>query len=139
MKKRAVRTPDWKLIVSLEPDLHGFPPLELYDMKKDPGETENLSTELPEVAAELRARMDDHIHARVAETGNPDPLPTQPIPLRRIGKVVDAIPGGQRVEARRGESAETAPGSRTRDEKLRQGDFVGYERDPASDTPPSEG
>src|SRR5205807_2321177 len=33
MKKRAVRTPEWKLIVALEPDLHGFPLVELYDMQ----------------------------------------------------------------------------------------------------------
>lgn len=110
MKKRAIRTHTHKLIVSLEPDLHGFPPVELYDLLADPGEKTDVASERPEVVAELRLRLEDHVARRTADTGLPDPLPIQPIPLRRIGKVETAVP---------------------KDEKLTEGDFVGYEREEA--------
>jgi len=117
MKKRAIRTHAWKLIVALEPDIHGFPPVELYDLRTDPGEKANLADELPEVAAELRARLDDHLRRRLAETGHTDPLPEQPIPLRRVGKMEEAVPA---------DKPEHRPAG---DEKLDAGDFVGYERE----------
>ena len=69
MKKRGVRTHEWKLIVALEPDLHGFPPVELYHLSSDPGETRNVAREFPDVVARLRAQMNDHVAARCADTG----------------------------------------------------------------------
>jgi len=36
MRKHGWRTPQWKLIVALEPDFHFKPPVELYDLIEDP-------------------------------------------------------------------------------------------------------
>lgn len=113
MKKRAVRTHEWKLIVALEPDMHGFPPVELYHLSEDPAEQRNVSAEYPEIVRDLRSRMEEHVRARTASEGLADPLPSQPIPLRRIG----------RVEERLGVELAAAG-----DEKIAHGDFVGYER-----------
>ncbi|HSV73250.1 MAG TPA: sulfatase [Chthonomonadales bacterium] len=117
MKKRAIRTHAWKLIVALESDIHGLPPLELFDLTTDPGEKVNLADELPEVVSELRGRLDDHVRRRLAETGTTDPLPEQPIPLRRVGRMEEAVPTDREEKAA------------AHDEKLDAGDFVGYERD----------
>lgn len=117
MKKRAVRTHEWKLIVALEPDIHGFPPVELYHLTDDPSEKRNIAADRPDVVAALRSMLDDHVARRVAETGQPDPLPLQPIPLRSVGKTEDAIPA---------DKAASKPGG---DEKLEDGDFVGYVRE----------
>jgi len=57
MRKRAWRRGAWKLIEALEPDFHGFPPLELYNLADDPGERHNLADERPEVVDELRQRV----------------------------------------------------------------------------------
>ncbi len=119
MKKRAIRTPDWKLIVALEPDIHGFPTVELYDLASDRGEKRNLADERPEVVKELRERMDDHVREREAETGLADPLPLQPIPLRHIGKMETAVPKDNKLIADRPVT----------DVKREEGDFVGYERE----------
>lgn len=113
MKKRALRTHEWKLIVALEPDLHGFPRTELYHLTEDPAEKRNVAKERPEAVRELTRRMREHVKRRAAETGLPDPLSLQPLPLRRIGKVPEkAAPS----------DAESG------DKKRREGDFVGYER-----------
>ncbi len=117
MKKRGLRTPKWKLIVALEPDLHGFPMVELYDMRSDPGETANLAEVRPDVTNELRSLLEEHVLRRTAATGHADPLPLQPIPLQRIGKMETAVP--------RDEELLQPPA----DEKLEAGDFVGYERE----------
>jgi arylsulfatase A-like enzyme len=124
MKKRGIRTHRWKLIVPLEtPDLHGSSEVELYHLPDDPGELDNIAEERPEVVARLTALMDEWIAQRLAASGLPDPLPLQPIPLRRIGSMDVAVPRDKR---RTGE-AETEELSG--DEKLAAGDFVGYERE----------
>lgn len=123
MKKRGVRTDEWKLIVALEPDIHGFPPVELYNLAEDPAETRNLADERPEIVAELREMMEQHVAARTAATGLPDPLPLQPIPLRQVGKMKEAVPADEGLLAER---RAAAPAS---DVKLPEGDFVGYERE----------
>ncbi len=115
MKKRGIRTATWKLIRALEPDPHGFPSLELYRLTDDPEEQRNLAEEHPDVAAELEARMDAHIARRVAAVGRPDPIPIQPVPLKRVGKMQESDPG----------KAPSAVG----DSKLKDGDFIGYVRD----------
>jgi arylsulfatase A-like enzyme len=95
MRKRGVRTPEWKLIVARDhPDLHACPPVELYDLLRDPGEQHNLAVERPEVVAELRADLDRWLETRLAETGLPDPIEAQEITLRQIGrpKATDGSP-----------------------------------------------
>jgi len=82
MRKRAWRTPRWKLIRALEPDIYGFPPVELYDLLADPQERTNLATARPEVAQELGAAMDAWIERRLGETGLPDPSVAQAGALR---------------------------------------------------------
>jgi arylsulfatase A-like enzyme len=77
MRKHGWRTPEWKLIVALEPDFHYKPPVELYNLLEDPAEYNNLADSEPEMVAALRARMDAWIEKRKAETGLPNPIDTQ--------------------------------------------------------------
>ena len=57
MRKHGWRTPEWKLIVSLEPDFHFKPEVELYNLVKDPEENHNVAEENPEVVEVLKKRM----------------------------------------------------------------------------------
>lgn len=50
---RAVRTREWKLIHNIDPFIYERPPLELYHLPSDPGETNNLIDDEPEVAMRL--------------------------------------------------------------------------------------
>lgn len=84
MRKRAWRTPEWKLIDGLEPDIHGFPLLELYHLPSDPGEQHNLAPERPEVVAALQVEMLSWLGRRVRETGKPDPMSYQRFVNRKI-------------------------------------------------------
>jgi arylsulfatase A-like enzyme len=77
MRKHGWRTPEWKLIVALEPDFHFKPPVELYNLLEDPEENNNLAEELPDVVAFLRGRMEAFIARRTAETGLENPMYTQ--------------------------------------------------------------
>ncbi|HRA66894.1 MAG TPA: sulfatase [Caldilinea sp.] len=78
MRKHGWRTPNWKLIVALEPDFHFKPPVELYNLIEDPEEAINLAEAQPEIVAELKRRMDAWIAQREAETGLPNPIYNQP-------------------------------------------------------------
>lgn len=78
MRKHGWRTPNWKLIVALEPDFHFKPPVELYNLFEDPEETVNLAETQPEIVAELTRRMYAWIAQREAETGLPNPIYNQP-------------------------------------------------------------
>jgi arylsulfatase A-like enzyme len=78
MRKHGWRTPEWKLIVALEPDFHFKPPIELYNLLTDPKENLNLADELPDVVAFLKGRMESWIAKREAETGLPNPIQNQP-------------------------------------------------------------
>ncbi len=123
MKKRGIRTHEWKLIVPLEtPDLHGKSDIELYHLPADPGEQVNVAAEHPAVVARLKRTMDEWLAERLAATGLPDPLPLQPIPLHHVGTMDVAVPRDKRL------LGETPPA-----ENLEAGDFVGYDRDPAAD------
>ena len=77
MRKHGWRTPQWKLIEALEPDLHFKPPVELYNLIDDPEEYNNLAEKEPGVVALLKARMDAWVAQREAETGLKDPIHTQ--------------------------------------------------------------
>jgi len=77
MRKHGWRTPEWKLIVALEPDFHFKPPVELYNLVQDPEENVNLAEELPDVVQHLKSRMEAWIARREAETGLPNPIHTQ--------------------------------------------------------------
>ena len=74
MRKHGWRTPEWKLIVALEPDFHFKPEVELYNLIEDPAENVNLAEREPGVIALLRERMERWIAKREAETGLPNPI-----------------------------------------------------------------
>ncbi len=78
MRKHGWRTPQWKLIVALEPDFHFKPEVELYNLIEDPDENRNLARKRPDVVTALRAEMEAHIARREAETGNANPMHNQP-------------------------------------------------------------
>ncbi len=78
MRKHGWRTPEWKLIVALEPDFHYKPPVELYNLVADPLENNNLADSEPELLQFLKSRLDSWIAKREAETGNPAPIYNQP-------------------------------------------------------------
>ncbi|MBI1298369.1 sulfatase-like hydrolase/transferase [bacterium] len=74
MRKHGWRTPQWKLIIALEPDFHFKPEVELYNLVEDPGENTNLAESEPGVVEFLKGRMDAWIAKREAETGLPNPI-----------------------------------------------------------------
>ncbi len=76
MRKHGWRTPEWKLIHALEPDFHGKPEVELYNLITDPEEYTNLADSEPEVVKFLERRMQAHIARREAETGRTNPMYT---------------------------------------------------------------
>ena len=77
MRKHGWRTPEWKLIVALEPDFHFKPPVELYNLVQDPGELVNLADKEPGVVEVLRAKMEAFIARREKEEGITNPMQTQ--------------------------------------------------------------
>jgi arylsulfatase A-like enzyme len=74
MRKHGWRTPQWKLMLSLEPDFHFKPPVELYNLVEDPGENHNLAEANPDMVALLTSRMVTWLAKREAETGLPNPI-----------------------------------------------------------------
>ena len=74
MRKHGWRTPQWKLILALEPDFHFKPPVELYNLVEDSGENRNVADEMPDVVAALTGRLDAWVSKREAETGLPNPI-----------------------------------------------------------------
>ncbi len=82
MRKRAWRTPRWKLIRALEEDIYGNPNTELYDLTADPGEQANMAEQRPALVQELSEAMDRHVQGRLAATGQRDPIIEQADALR---------------------------------------------------------
>ena len=74
MRKHGWRTPEWKLIVALEPDFHFKPGLELYNLIKYPQENHNVADENPEVVEMLRTRMENFIKMREEQVGRTAPI-----------------------------------------------------------------
>jgi arylsulfatase A-like enzyme len=74
MRKHGWRTPEWKLIRALEPDFHFKPPVELYNLNRDPDEDHNLAEAQPEVVDALTRRMEEWIALRERETGLGNPI-----------------------------------------------------------------
>ena len=74
MRKHGWRTPEWKLMISLEPDFHYKPPVELYNLVNDPEEYDNLAESRPETVKLLTEKMNAFIEKRVRETGRPSPI-----------------------------------------------------------------
>ena len=84
--KRGLRTQRWKLINSLEPDRHGRPMQELFDLQSDPQEQHNVVAQHSDVAQQLTARLNRWVAQRLAETGRDvDPLYAQGICGTKIG------------------------------------------------------
>ena len=98
MRKRAVRTRQWKLIRALEPDFHALPPVQLFDLAVDPCEQRNLADDRPDVVRELTARIEEWVSRRRAETGMADPLETQRPTLHRIGEMKTAVPSDPKLD-----------------------------------------
>lgn len=96
MRKRGWRTAEWKFFEALEPDFHGKPPLELYNLVNDPEENENLADREPELVGILRQRMLSWIAKRKKETGKGEPIQDYSLGLdKRIGSIATA----QRLQA----------------------------------------
>lgn len=74
MRKHGWRTPEWKLIVALEPDFHFKPPVELYNLLHDPEENVNLADKEKALVKALMARMEAHIRKRERQTKLPNPM-----------------------------------------------------------------
>ncbi|MES2460298.1 MAG: sulfatase, partial [Armatimonadota bacterium] len=74
MRKHGWRTPEWKLILALEPDFHFKPLVELYNLVTDPGENNNVAEANGDVVALLQGRMEAWIKRRETETGLTNPI-----------------------------------------------------------------
>ncbi len=76
MRKHGWRTPEWKLMIALEPDFHFKPEIELYNLIEDPTEYNNVAEKYPDVVEFLRNKMLAHIAKREAATGRTAPIYT---------------------------------------------------------------
>jgi arylsulfatase A-like enzyme len=74
MRKHGWRTPEWKLIVALEPDFHFKPEIELYNLIRDPEELHNIADQERAMVATMQGRMAAHIAKRERETGRTNPM-----------------------------------------------------------------
>ena len=76
MRKHGWRTPEWKLMVALEPDFHFKPQVELYNLVQDPLELDNRAEREPEICAALKQRMEAWIARRERQSGRTNPMYT---------------------------------------------------------------
>lgn len=88
--KRALLNENYKFIQSLEPDPHGRPLQELFDLKTDPTEQKNIAPENPQLVAEMKARLDAWVQKRLQETGRAlDPIVEQSRCGTQIGTPIE--------------------------------------------------
>ncbi|MEO1998383.1 MAG: sulfatase, partial [Planctomycetaceae bacterium] len=82
----AVRSGNWKLI-----EFHEGPELALFDLSRDPGESQNLARQLPRQAAKLRERLREWQRKVGAQmtSQNPDYDPAQADKVRRAPRSRD--------------------------------------------------
>ncbi len=74
-----------KLILARQPDLHGNPDRELYDLRSDPDELTNIAEQEPGVAEALEARLEGWIAAQMKKNGlTEDPLRSHGVSLGRL-------------------------------------------------------
>ena len=111
--KRAIRTARWKLIDSIEPDPHGRPMQELFDLQADPGEQRNVIAEHPEVARELARNLADWVSQRLAKAGRSvDPVRQQGRSSFQVGRPIPGElvgPGATPLRHRKGSLAADIP------------------------------
>ncbi len=69
----SVRRGDWKLIRRFEPHAKYPEVRELYNLREDLGETQNLASKSPELVAELDALIDQFVHETGALYPKPNP------------------------------------------------------------------
>ncbi len=68
--QRAVRIGDHIAIRTYHDGYHGFPPLMMFDLKRDPHETHDLAPEHPELAAEAMAKLEQWHTEQMARSWN---------------------------------------------------------------------
>jgi arylsulfatase A-like enzyme len=120
MRKHGWRTPEWKLMIALEPDFHWKPEIELYHLIEDPLENHNLAEERPDVVAHLRACMMARIARREADTGLKNPMLTQGDwhgikgvgPFKTSQQAYDSLHVGDPVQAARLQAPAAKKGTR---------------------------
>jgi arylsulfatase A-like enzyme len=90
-RKHGWRTPIWKFWDALEPDFHGKPPIELYNLIEDPAESKNLVDKCPEVVDMLRDRMNGWLKKRRRQMGKGNPIENYLIGMdKHIGSIASA-------------------------------------------------
>ena len=75
-EKWAIRTDEYKLILSRRKyDIHGLPPVELYDLKNDPMEQKNIAGERKDKVNELKEKLENWIETMLKKNNlKEDPL-----------------------------------------------------------------
>lgn len=88
--KRGAVNADYKYIHALQQDGHGGPMRELYDLRVDPNEQNNIFDQKPEIAAEMEERLLAWLAKRLQETGREaDPAEVQGKSSSQIGSPVE--------------------------------------------------
>lgn len=95
MRKHGWRTPIWKFWEALEPDFHGKPPVELYNLIEDPLESVNLADKEPQIVSLLRARMNAWVKKRVRQTGKDNPINDYALGM---GKYIGSIATAKKLQ-----------------------------------------
>ena len=90
MRKHGWRTPEWKLIVALEPDFHFKPAVELYNLLDDPHENNNVAEQEPETVKYLTERMNAFIAKRESQTGRVNPMISNADKWNGFGKAFES-------------------------------------------------
>ncbi len=97
-KKWAMRTAEYKLIVSREPDWHDAPPVEVYDLVEDPNEHTNLAGAQAALTRKLLEQFDARLKAMIEARRLPaDPLEMHHVTLgrnmwKRTGRAYPPVP-----------------------------------------------